>query len=129
MSNFNNFTPNLKFIYESSKKDISFLDLKVSLTKAKLSTDFHIKPTDCHQYLRYSSGHAEHPKGSIVYSHLLCVSRICFCKNHFNRHKSNMKIWFQKREWQENVSENEMKKVKFPFCNKVKKSRVRVHYL
>ena len=28
----------------TSKKDISFLDLKVSLTKAKLSTDFHIKP-------------------------------------------------------------------------------------
>ena len=29
ISNFNRSTPNLKFTYESSKKDISFLDLKV----------------------------------------------------------------------------------------------------
>ena len=60
MSSFDSFTPNLKFTYESSKKDISFLDLKVSLTKGKLSTDLHIKATDCHQYLHYSSGHPEH---------------------------------------------------------------------
>ena len=51
MSNFNSFTPNLKFTYESSKKDKSFLGLKVSLSKNKLSTDLHIKRTDCHQYL------------------------------------------------------------------------------
>ena len=62
MSSFDSFTPNLKFTYESSKKDISFLDLKVSLTKGKLSTDLHIKATDCHQYLHYSSGHPEHTK-------------------------------------------------------------------
>ena len=27
------------------------------LAKGKLSTDIHIKPTDCHHYLHYSSGH------------------------------------------------------------------------
>ena len=43
MSSFDSFTPNLKFTYEPSKKDISILDLKVSLTKGKLSTDLHIK--------------------------------------------------------------------------------------
>ena len=31
MSSFNSFTPNLKFTYESSEKDISFFDLKSSL--------------------------------------------------------------------------------------------------
>ena len=50
MSSFNSFTPNLKFTYGSSKKDISFSDPKVSLSKDKLSADLHIKPTDCHQY-------------------------------------------------------------------------------
>ena len=113
LSSFNSFTPNLKFTYESSKKDISFLDLKVSLTKGKLSTDLHIKPTDCHQHLHYSSGHPEHTKRSIVYSQLLHVSWICSRENDFNRHKSNMKIWFQKRGYQENIIENEMKRVKF----------------
>ena len=67
MSNFNGFTPNLKFSYESSKKDISFLDLKVLLTKSKLSRDLHKNPTDCHQYLNFSSGPPEHTKRSIVY--------------------------------------------------------------
>ena len=62
MSSFNSFTPNLKFAYESSKKDISFLDLKISLSKNKLSTDLHKKSTDCNQYLHYSSGHPEHTK-------------------------------------------------------------------
>ena len=121
MSSFNSFTPNLKFTYESSKKDISFLDLKVSLTKGKLSTDLHIKATDCHQYLHYSSGHPEHTKQSIVYSQLLRVSRICSRENDFNRHRSNMKIWFQKRGYPGNIIENEMKKVKFPSCNKTQR--------
>ena len=71
----------------SSKKYISFLDLKVSLSKDKLSIDFHIKPTDCHQYLHYSSGHPEHMKRSFVYSQLLRVSQICSRKIDFNRHK------------------------------------------
>ena len=97
MSSFNSLTPNCKFTYGSSKKDISFLDLKVSLTKGKLlSTDLYIKPTDRHQYLHYSSGHPEHTKRSVVYCQLLRVSQICSCENDFNQHKSNMKIWFQK---------------------------------
>ena len=129
MSSFNSFTPNLKFTYKSSKKDISFLDLKVSLSKSKLSTDLHIKPTDCHQDLDYSSGRPEHKKQSIVYSELLRVSWICSRENDFNRHKSNMKIWFQKRGYPVNITENEMKKVNFPSCNKVQRKRVRVYRL
>ena len=54
MPNFNSFTPNLKFAYGSSKKDILFLDLYVSFTKDKLSADLHMKPTDCHQSLHSS---------------------------------------------------------------------------
>ena len=54
MPNFNSFTPNLKFTYGSSKKDILFLNLQVLLTKDKLSTDLHMKPTDCDQYLHSS---------------------------------------------------------------------------
>ena len=91
------------------------------MTKGKLSTDSCIKPTDCHQYLHYCSGHPEHTKRSIVYSQLLRVSWICSRENDFNRHKSNMKIWFQKRRYLENIIENEMKKVKFPSCNKAQR--------
>ena len=92
MLSFNSFTPNLKFTYEPSKKDISFLDLKVSLSKDKLSKDLHIKPTDYHQYLHCSSGYPEHTKRSIVYSQLLRVTRICSREIDINWHNSNMKI-------------------------------------
>ena len=52
--------PNLKFTHESSKEKISFLDLSVSLCNGNLYTDLHIKATDCHQYLKYTSSHPEH---------------------------------------------------------------------
>ena len=91
MSNLNSFTPNLKFTYESSKKDISFLvDLKVSLNKGKLSTDLHIKSTDYHQCLHYPSGHPKHIKQSIIYSQQLHVSRICSREDDFNPFLSNV---------------------------------------
>ena len=113
MSSFNSFTPNIKFTYESSKRDISFLDLKVSLSKDKLSADLHIKSKDCHKYSHYSSDHPEHTKRSIVYSQLLHVSQSCSRENDFNWNKSNMRIWFQKQGYPENVIENEMNKVNF----------------
>ena len=123
MSSFNSFFPNLKFTYESSKKDISFLDLQFSLSKNKLSTDFNIKLTDCHQYLHYSSGHPERRKRSTVHSQLLRVSWVCSCEKDFNQHKSNMKIWFQKQEYPEKIIENEIKKANFPSCNKIQRKK------
>ena len=43
----------------------------------------------------------------------------------FNRHKSNVKIWFQKQGYPENIIENEMKKVKFPSCDKNEMKKVK----
>ena len=67
----NNYHPNIKFTHESSKENISFLDLSVSLSETKLYTDLYIKPTDRHQYLHYSSSHPDHTKKSIIYSQTL----------------------------------------------------------
>ena len=52
---------------------------------------------------------------------VITFSRICSRENDFNRHKSNMKIWFQKQGYLQNIIENEMKKVKFPSCNKAQR--------
>ena len=68
MEAFNNSTPNLKYAYESGGKNISFLDLNVTLSDGDLLIDLHIKPTDRHQYLHYFSSHTEHTKRSIVYN-------------------------------------------------------------
>ena len=44
--------PNLKFMHQSSKEIILFLDLFVWFSYGKLYTDLHIKANDYHQYLK-----------------------------------------------------------------------------
>ena len=77
MADFNVFNPNIQFTYESSKKSIVFVDLDVALYNGRLESTVHVKLTDRHQYLQYSSSHPEHKKRSIVFSQTLRVSRIC----------------------------------------------------
>ena len=62
----NDFNQNIKFTYEYSAKNIPFLDLKVGLKDGKITTDLHVKPTDRHQYLHFSSVHPNHTKRSLA---------------------------------------------------------------
>ena len=43
MTEFNNYHPNIKFTYETKKENITFLDLNISLSSNKLTTDLHTK--------------------------------------------------------------------------------------
>ena len=95
---FNNFTPNLRFTYESSEKIISFVDLTIAVLDRKLETTLYIKSTDRHQYLHYVSSHPEHTKRSVVFNQTLRISRLCSEENDFKSYKSRMKSWFIKRE-------------------------------
>ena len=108
-----NYRLNIKFTHESSKENISFLDLSVSLSENKLYTDLYIKPTDRHQYLHYSSSDSDHTKKSIIYSQTLRFSRLCFKEINFIQHKKEMKSWFLKRGYPVALTQNEMDKVKF----------------
>ena len=60
MTVFNNYHPNIKSTYESNKENMTFLDLNVSFSGNKLTTDLHTKATDKLQYLHYTSAHAFH---------------------------------------------------------------------
>ena len=97
MQKLNQFHPNLSFTYESSKKEIAFLDCKVNLFENKLTTDLYVKPTDKHQYLDYTSSNPEHTKKSIVYSQTLWLHRICSFETDSLKRKNEMKSWFLKR--------------------------------
>ena len=55
----------------------TFLGLTAKIIDRKIFTDLHIKATNRHQYLHYTSLHPHHTKRSTVYSHALRVSRIC----------------------------------------------------
>ena len=57
----NSFIDHIKFTFESNKENINFLE-NVNLSNSHLMTNLYIKPTDCHQYLDYSSSHPNHIK-------------------------------------------------------------------
>ena len=78
-----------------------------------ISTDLYVKPTDRHQFLHYTSSHPDHTKRSIVFSQVLRVSRICSEKFDFLKHLEKIKSWFLVRGYPKDLTESEMKKVKF----------------
>ena len=74
----------------------------------------YVKPTDCHQYLDYSSSRPNHIKRSVVYSQSQRARRLCSLESDFLKHCNKMKSWFLKRGYPENMTDKDMKKVKFP---------------
>ena len=72
-------------------KIIAFLDLDVALCTGRLESTVHVKASNRHQYLLYSSSHPEHTKISIVFSKSLRVSRICSRENDFRDHCLRMR--------------------------------------
>ena len=62
LEDLNQFYPNIIFTHESSKESTPYLGLIVKLSQEKLEIDLHIKPTDKHQYLYYSSSHPGHAR-------------------------------------------------------------------
>ena len=113
LEDLNKYHPNINFIQQSNKEFINFLDLTVSLLDNKVSTDLYVKPTDRHHYLHHSSSHLDHTKKSIVYSQTLRLSMICSVETDLVRHKKEIKSWFLKRGYPENIINREMEKAKF----------------
>ena len=109
----NDFNQYIKFTYEYSAKNIPFLDLKVGLKDGKITTDLHVKPTDRHKYLHFSSAHPNHTKRSLVFSQTLHMSKLCSNESDFERNKEKMRSWFVKREYPEKLIDSEIRKVKF----------------
>ena len=123
MEDLNNHQPNIKFTYTFSKNCVPFLDLDVQVSGGELTTNLHIKPTDRHQYLHFTSSHPNHTKRSIVYSPALRVSRIYSRERNFRKHISEMKAWFLRKGCPKNFVESEIKKVKFSRVSKNKSQK------
>ena len=85
----------------------------MSFSGGQLTTDLHIKSTDKHQCLHYTSAHRDHTKRSTVFSQALRVSRICSNEIDFERHLDYIKSWFQSRGYPKHLVQKEMNKVLF----------------
>ena len=112
MKYLNSFSDHIKFTFESDKENIHFSDVNINLSNGHLMTNMYVKPTDCHQYLDYSSSHPNHIKRFIVYSQSIRARRLCSFESDFLKHCSKMKSWILKRGYPENMIDEEMKKVK-----------------
>ena len=88
LEDLNKFQPNLQF---TSEENVAFLDLKLKLKQGKIERDLHVKSTDRHEYLHYTSSHQEHAKRSIVFSQSLRVGRICSQAKDFRKHTTEMR--------------------------------------
>ena len=68
----NNLHPTIKFTFEHSTQEISFLDMKIHIgADRRLSTTLYRKPTDCAALLHFHSNHSLKCKESIVFSQTL----------------------------------------------------------
>lgn len=68
--------PSIKFSLESSRDNISFLDVAV-VKKHNLNTSVFRKKTDTNSFLDYTSFHPPALKRGLPYSQFLRVRRIC----------------------------------------------------
>ena len=94
----NELSPNLRFPYEKSDKEMDFLDIIVKTENDELVTDSFWKPADRHQYLRHNSCHHNHVKTSVVHSQALHKKTICSVEEDFKGHIEKLKGWFKARE-------------------------------
>ena len=92
----NSFIDHIKFTFESNKENINFLE-NINLSNSHLLTNMYIKPTDCHQYLDYSSSYSNHIKRSIFYCQSLRAKRLFSLESEFLKPCTKMKSWFLKR--------------------------------
>ena len=91
LEDLNEFHPNLKFTYETSKEKNNVLDLVIKLTDGKIVTDLYGKSQDSHQYLNYDSCCAEHVKRSIVFGQTLRLKRTCSENSDLESHLKEFK--------------------------------------
>ena len=69
--------------------------------------------------LEYMSSHSEHIKKSIICSQIFRLSRLFSFQQEFEGHKRNLRSWFVKRRYPEEIIDKEMLKVKFNFPKKI----------
>ena len=93
----NSFRGHIDFTFQSNKENINFLDVNIYFSNGQLMTNMYIKPTDCHQYLDYSSSYPNHIKRSIFYSQSLRAKRLFSLESEFLKPCTKMKLWSLKR--------------------------------
>ena len=92
--------PSLKYTFEISESSLSFLDLCLTISDARITTTIHYKPTDTQSYLDYSSSHPPHCKKAIPYG------RICSDDDVYVAKSKEMASFFENKGYPCSVGTN-----------------------
>ena len=95
----NNLHPTIKFTFEHSTQEISFLDMKIHIgADRKLSTTLYRKPTDCAALLHFHSKHSLKCKKSIVFSQALRYNLLIADGNILQKELDSLTIYLLARK-------------------------------
>ncbi|XP_059827357.1 divergent protein kinase domain 1C isoform X2 [Hypanus sabinus] len=111
-----NFHPALKFTWSILDTSLPFLDLSVSISGDRLSTDIFYKPTDSHNYLDYTSSHPAQCKNVIPYSLFLCLYCICSQDEAFHSRTFQMSSFFQDRDFSSGIVKDALTRISSTSC-------------
>ena len=93
----NSFHDTMKFTWDISEVEVTYLDTRTYIEDSRLETDLYIKTRDKHQYLHIGSCHQKHTKSAIPYGQALRLQRICFEETNFDKHTEALVQHFQQR--------------------------------
>ena len=100
----NNVHPTITFSHEYSKTRVNFLDVTLEKnSKNELATRVFEKPSNCHQYVEYSSCHPGSCKSGIPFSQAKRYRRITSNKDQFTSDCNNIREHFKNRNYPDSV--------------------------
>ncbi len=109
----NNVSNSIKFTWDISANEISYLDLIVRLNpEGNISTSLYTKETDTQSYLHYTSSHPQHVKYGGPYSQLTRVRRLCSDYTDFLQKASEVYQHFKNRGYPESLLNKALEKAK-----------------
>jgi hypothetical protein len=103
----------IKFTYDISLDHISFLDVDVTKdNRNNICTNVHVKNTNIHQYLDYSSNHPKTCKNGIPYSQAKRYRRIVSDDDQFAKSLDSLREFFISRGYPDKVIDDAFGKVR-----------------
>lgn len=111
ITHLNSIIPSIQFSYQYSKKDISFLDVIVSIQDNHFSTDLFSKPTDKNAMLHFNSNHPRHVIRSLPLSQFMRVKRIVSDSSILEKRLMEMYTKFRKRGYPHNILQEHLRKI------------------
>ena len=90
----NTLWPGIEFTFEWSDKELTYLDVTLTISEDRLETDRHVKSTNPQLFIHYKSNHPPQSFKAIVYGQAITVKTICSKEEFVGKHYENLKSQF-----------------------------------